>query len=338
MKIGIEIPAGSPLLSEVQWNIDPQHGGHKMPDSFPLPLPGESAALWAYRVRTEIPFMCEGSQVEFLCPKLDVDALLTLMVWTLRGGVRNSPDGKMAHRFELARRLDQGDRSSLDIDPLLIGLGRVASDSTLPQSTKIHLAWTWILGLPSEDLKTHTKLALQQLKKGFEDAKVLPCGAGLVLIETFTQADPSRGRGVAQQLGFDHGASTVLQITKDWAFPVGMKGTKFTLTHRGEMKFDRVKRLIERLEPGWSGPEPQTDSWIIGSPQTSPSLVNPFDLVRRVESELGTMMAGRFRAEFPDEQPLPGWPVRQFETSPATLPVGRAEFMSAFWKEFAESF
>lgn len=336
MKIGIEIPAGSPLLSEVQWNIDPQHGGHKMPDSFPPPLPTESAALWTYRARTEIPFMLEGAQVEFICPKLDVDALLALTMWTLRGGVGNSPDGRMVHRIELARRLDWGDMSSLDIDPLLIGLGRIASDPALPLSTKIHLAWTWLLGLPSEDIKTHTKLAILQLEEGFEDAKVLLCGAGLVLVETLTQGDPSRGKGIVGYL-FAQGASTVLQVSQDWAFPSGV-GRKFTLTHRGEMGVDRIRRLVDPIEPGWGGPDPLGGSWILGSPQTHPSRVDPFDLVRRVESELGTLMAKRFQAEFPGEQPLPGWPVRQFETSPAVLPVGRAEFMLAFWKEFAESF
>lgn len=179
--VGIEFPKGHARveLDQLSYNIDPQHGGHKMPCG-DAPLPTDCALSWVFRNAMAIhdqmyrgDFPC--TREEFACPKWDVDALLTAVVlaeicWAAymgTGGSQHfflwgdSPDKKLSERIELVRKLDTGELGQqLGDHPDLVGLARVAAGSR-PLKEKIELGRDWLMGHQNDELTKETELARQ---------------------------------------------------------------------------------------------------------------------------------------------------------------------------------
>jgi hypothetical protein len=132
-------------------------------------------------------------------------------------------------------------------------------------------------------------LAKEEVEDGLSDAVVTEFPHGVVLIETKTMGMPSRGRGAAQKLGFDRGGVVaVVQFARDWNFADGTIGTKFTITWKGtSTSRDVLLNMIGQKEAGWGGPYPQPNSFIIGSPMTGSSVVDPKEVAEIVSGIAG---------------------------------------------------
>lgn len=313
-KFGIEIPAGHPLLAEVGFNIDPQHGGHKIGAMSDAPQPGDCAASWtmrnAHHLWERLPSFLpvnghDGSGQDatvFVCPKWDVDALVTATIVCEAGYAAymgtgsqhffywgTSDDEKMADRIELVRKLDTGELGQqLGDHPQLMGLARVASGD-LPLEQKIAVCRAWLMGQQNATLEENAALAKEEVEDGLSDAVVTEFPHGVVLIETKTMGMPSRGRGAAQKLGFDRGGVVaVVQFARDWKFANGTIGTKFTITWKGtSTSRDVLLNMIGQKEAGWGGPYPQPNSFIVGSPMTGSSVVDPKEVAEIVSGITG---------------------------------------------------
>ena len=298
---GIEIPANHPMLATVVNNIDPQHGGHKIfwPKASD-PQPGDCAASWTWKnwchiqdavMAFHVSFpLAQAADEFFLCPKWDVDALVTATIlcevaYSIYMGTGaehffywgSSDDEKLSERIELVRKLDTGELGQqLGDHPQLMGLARVASGD-LPLEQKIVVCRAWLMGQQNATLDENAVLAKSEVEDGLSDAVVTEFPHGVRLIETKTLGLPSRGRGAAQKLGFDKGAVAVVQFARDWTFSNGTVGTKFTITWKGDTTTSRMilLNMIAQKEAGWGGPNPQPNSFIVGSPMTGSSGVVP---------------------------------------------------------------
>lgn len=311
-KIGIEVPAEHMKIygGEVPHNVDPQHGGHVFSGA-PAPEVGDCAASWSWRHASVLqdlairgrfrpPMPIDADDV-FLCPKWDVDALVTATilcevahsVYMGTGSEHffywgSSDDEKLSERVELVRKLDTGELGQqLGDHPQLMGLARVASGD-LPLEQKISVCRDWLMGRSNSTIDENAALAKAEVEDGLSDAVVTEFPHGVRLIETKTLGLPSRGRGAAQKLGFDKGAVAVVQFARDWRFSNGTTGTKFTITWKGTTTSrDVLLNMIGQKEAGWGGPNPQPNSFIVGSPMTGASVVDPKEVAEIVSDIAG---------------------------------------------------
>ena len=312
---GIEIPANHPMLASVVNNVDPQHGGHKIFGAkVSDPQPGDSAASWTWKnweaiqdmllsFRASLP-LAQAADDVFFCPKWDVDALVTATIlcevaYSVYMGTGSqhffrwgtSDDEKMADRIELVRKLDTGELGQqLGDHPALMGLARIASGD-LPLEQKIGACRDWFMGQSNSVLDENAALAKAEVAEGLSDAVVTEYPHGVRLIETKTLGLPSRGRGAAQKLGFDKGAVAVVQFARDWKFSDGSVGTKFTITWKSATAIATSRmvllNMIGQKEAGWGGPNSQQNSFIVGSPMTGSSGVDPKEVAEIVSGIIG---------------------------------------------------
>jgi hypothetical protein len=319
LKVGFEYPgtaATTASMMEIEhlWmNIDPQHGGHKSPYG-DAPVTGDCAASWTLRnweaLHDGFAKNCCPKIGDFASPKWDVDALVSAtivaeVIYALYMGTGSQhffcwgegSDGKLKERVELVRRLDSGELGQqLGDHPELIGLARVASSGDHVEY-KIELCRGWLTGVPSQELTQQAALAQSEVDDGLSDAVVTDLGARALFIVTKTLGKPSRGRSVAQKLGFDRGLQTVIQMSADWTFPDGSIGPKYTITHKGLADQSAIVRALNPVElrpasgTKWGGPTPRPDSWILGSPMDRPSSIPPGVVIRAVMAALGEAAA-----------------------------------------------
>lgn len=373
--VGIEFPKNTVELDQLTYNIDPQHGGHKMPCG-DAPLPSDCALSWVFRNAMTIhdqmyhglfPWVVVSEDcVSLVCPKWDVDALLTAAVLAEIGNAAymgtggsqhffrwgDSPDKKLTERIEMVRKLDTGELGQqLGDHPDIVGLARVAAGSR-PLAEKIALGRDWLMGTQNDEIDKEVELARKEVEEGLSDAVVTWYGARLCVIRTKTLGQPSRGRSAAQKLGFDQGAHTVVQLSEDWTFQCGTQGTKYTITHKGHAPQLALRAALNRCEDpcgSWGGPIPQLgqESWILGSPIDRPSVVPPDVVVRKVCAVLGVDAAYDFMRQFgTDVVPEGTWPQEMWAYTRCARGwmdkfgcncdeiLGRAEFMHAFWGKF----
>ena len=310
--IGIELPYEH-LEAGLIGNIDPQHGGHLF-QGVPKPTVGDCALSWTWdnrlaihdlAMKTDLRLPAGNTAVDtFVCLKWDVDALATATLLCEIGyavymgtGTQHlfrwgdADDGKLGERVELIRKLDTGELGKqLGDHPQLMGLARIAAGD-LPLEQKIDACRDWLMGQSNSTLEENAALAKAEVEDGLSDAIVTEYPHGVRLIETKTLGLPSRGRGAAQKLGFDKGAVAVVQFARDWQFPDGSSGTKFTITWKGGTTTSRMVLLnmLGQKETGWGGPNPQQDSFIVGSPMPKSSSVDP----REVAEIVSGILSGR---------------------------------------------
>lgn len=308
--IGIELPYEH-LEAGLIGNIDPQHGGHLF-QGVPKPTVGDCALSWTWNnrfvihdlaMKTDLRLPAGNTAVDtFVCLKWDVDALATVTLLCEIGyavymgtGTQHlfwwgdADDGKLGERVELIRKLDTGELGKqLGDHPQLMGLARVAS-GYLPLEQKIDACRDWLMGRSNSTIDENAALAKAEVEDGLSDAVVTEFPHGVVLIETKTMGMPSRGRGAAQKLGFDRGGVVaVVQFARDWKFADGTIGTKFTITWKGtSTSRDVLLNMIGQKEAGWGGPNPQPNSFIVGSPMTGSSVVDPKEVAEIVSGITG---------------------------------------------------
>ena len=92
-------------------------------------------------------------------------------------------------------------------------------------------------------------------------------------------------------MGFDKGAVAVVQFARDWKFSDGSVGTKFTITWKSATAIATSRmvllNMIGQKEAGWGGPNSQQNSFIVGSPMTGSSGVDPKEVAEIVSGIIG---------------------------------------------------